>query len=124
MKAAGTAGGKPVRRAAAATRLATAAPSANTKTGRSTTMSVVKACKGCQGAPPPPPQCPPVRLPPTRRAPLQEPCPWQARVVLWEGLAAAVEVCLRVPRRAAPAVPLAPQLQPPPPCWMPLLADV
>lgn len=50
MKAAGTAGGKPVRHAVAATQLATAAPSANTKTGRNTTMSVVKACRGCQGA--------------------------------------------------------------------------
>lgn len=123
MKAAGTAGGRPVRRAAAATRLAIAVPSANTKTGKSTTTSVVRACRGCQGAAvslwAPPPQ----RPPPTRRALLQDPCPWQDRAVLWQGPAAAAEVSLRAPRRAVPAVPLAPRLRPPPPSWRPPLAD-
>lgn len=134
-RAAGTAGGKPVRRAVAATQLVTAAPSANTKTGRSTTMSVVRACRGCQGAvvspwAPPPPRPPlapphlPARHPLTRRAPLQDPCLWRSKAASREGLAAAVPVSLPAPRRAVPAVPLAPQPQPPLPYWMPPHADV
>lgn len=131
-RAAGTVGGRPARRVAAATQLATAAPSANTKTGRSTITSVVKACRGCREAavslwapppPPPPPQHHPARLPLTRRALLQDRCPWWGRVASQQGLAAAVEVFLPAPRRAVPAVPLAPQLQLPPPYWMPPPAD-
>lgn len=134
-RAAGTAGGKPVRRAAAATQLVTAAPSANTKTGRSTTTSAVRACRGCRGAvvspwAPPPPRPPlaprhlPARHPLTRRAPLRDPCLWRSRAAWREGLAVAVPVSPPARRRAVPAVPLAPQPQPPLPYWTPPHADV
>lgn len=132
-RAAGTAGGRPARHAVAATQLATAAPFANTKTGKSTTTSVVKAYRDCQGAvlclwephplPPLPHQHPLVPLQHTLRALLQGPCPWQARAVSQEGLAVAVAVSLPAPRRAAPAVSLDLQLQLPLPYWMPPLAD-
>lgn len=136
-RAAGTAGGKPVRRAAAATQLVTAAPSANTKTGRSTTTSAVRACRGCRGAaaaaapwapplprPPPAPRRLPARHPLTRRAPLRDPCLWRCRAASREGLAAAVPASLPARRRAVPAVPLAPRPQPPLRYWTPPHADV
>lgn len=122
-----------MRRAAAATQLVTAAPSANTKTGRSTTTSAARACRGCRGpaaspwAPPPPrpPPAPrhlPAHHPLTRRAPLRDPCLWRSRAASREGLVAAVSLPAR--RRAVPAVPLAPQPQPPLPYWTPPPADV
>lgn len=133
-RAAGTAGGKPVRRAAAATQLVTAAPSANTKTGRSTTTSAVRACRGAAAVAPPwaplPPRPPraPRHLPAhhrlTRRAPLQDPCLWRSRAASREGLVVAVPVSLPARRRAVPAVPLAPQPQPPLRYWTPPHADV
>lgn len=134
-RAAGTAGGKPVRRAAAATQLVTAAPSANTKTGRSTITSAVRACRGFRGAAafpwaPPPPRPPlaprhlPARHPLIRRAPLRDPCLWRSRATSREGLVAAVPASRPAPRRAVPAVPLAPQPQPPLLYWTPPHADV
>lgn len=106
-RAAGIAGGKPVRRAAAATRRATAAPSASIRTGRSTIMSAVKPSRpssssskpassreASPGQRPPPPSAPPpapraaepgVRLPPRLLQPLappppapRPPLPWMA----------------------------------------------
>lgn len=118
-RAAGTAGGKPARRAAAATLLATVAPSVSTKTGSATTMSADRVCRAYRAAAVCPcPQPPPARPPPTQRALLQDPCP-----VWWEELAEAVEVFLPAPKRAAPAVPPGPRLQPPPLSWMLLPAD-
>lgn len=137
-RAAGTAGGKPVRRAAAATQLVTAAPSANTKTGRSTTTSAVRGCLGCRGVaavagspwapplprPPPAPRRLPARHPLTRRAPLRDPCLWRCRAASREGQGAAVPASLPARRRAVPAVPLAPRPQPPLRYWTPPHADV
>lgn len=124
-----------MRRAAAATQLVTAAPSANTKTGRSTTTSAVRACRGCRGAlatpwaplPLHPPLAPwhlPARHPLTRSAPPRDPCLWRSRAASREGPVAAVPVYLPARRRAVPAVPLVPQPQPPLPYWMPPRADL
>lgn len=66
-RAAGTADAKRARPAVAATPLATAAPSANTRIGRSITTSAGRLCKGCRPPPPPPPVwgCHRVRASPT-----------------------------------------------------------
>lgn len=85
-RAAGTAGARPARRAVAAMRPATAAPSASTRTGRSTTTCAARACKAPrppltqgQDSPTPPawaPACPrPPPPAPARRAPRGPPAP-------------------------------------------------
>lgn len=78
-RAAGTAGGRRARRAAAATPRATAAPSASTRIGRSTTTSAGRLCRGCRAPPPPgrasPTGCPPWPAAPARRARWPRPAP-------------------------------------------------
>lgn len=95
-RAAGTVGARLARRAAAATRRGTAAPSASTRIGRSTTTYAAKACRaprplpmGCRVLPMPPrlvwapvcPRAPPVQASPAPRsllAPaLQAPWTWR-----------------------------------------------
>lgn len=84
-RAAGTAGGRPVRPAAAAMRRATAAPSASTRTGRSTTTCVARACRApplpwltrCPGSRTSPPA--PVKLAP--QGPLAQAPP--GHLALW-----------------------------------------
>lgn len=118
-RAAGTVDARPVRRAAAATQRATAAPSASTKTGRSTTTSVARVCRASPGAAvflwAPPPPAHPLH---TQRAPplVHSPCPARPAVV-------GEAVSPGVLRRLAPAVPHAPPPQRPLHCWTPPLAD-
>lgn len=65
-RAAGIAGARRARHAAAATRHVTVVPSASTRTGKSTTTYVAKLCRLSSKARPPPPSAP---LPPPAVAP-------------------------------------------------------
>ena len=122
-RAAGTVGARPARRVAAVTPRATAAPSASTRTGRSTTTCVARACRASREAalsrwappPPPPPQPTPERPPPTVRAPPRAPSLWWVRAPCRPSPSA--------PKRAAPAAPRDPRPPRPPHCSTPPHAD-
>ncbi|XP_061216027.1 protein CBFA2T3 isoform X2 [Neopsephotus bourkii] len=83
VRAAGTAGAKQARPAAAATPPATAAPSASTRIGRSTTTSAGRLCRGCRPPLPPAPvwgchraRGSPMEWPPSPAAPVRrDRCP-------------------------------------------------